>query len=88
MIAATRNSAPMVASVALIAFSKPISLVRCATVTSIMFMTRMPATARLIAAMPETPSVSAPSGWLHLSGFTWQVNLDAKFRHKNIKIII
>ncbi len=43
------------------ALSRPISPVRCETDTSITFMTRIPATARLMAAIPATPSVSAPS---------------------------
>ncbi len=51
----------MVPPLAPSALSRPISLRRCATDTSITFITRMPATARLIAAMPATPSVSVPS---------------------------
>ena len=51
----------IVAAVAPRALSRPISPVRCVTDTSITFMTSMPATARLIAAMPATASVSAPS---------------------------
>ena len=43
------------------ALIRPISGVRCVTDTSITFITRIPATARLIAAMPATPSVSVPS---------------------------
>ena len=51
----------MVPPLAPSALSRPISLRRCATDTSITFITRMPATARLMAAMPATPRVSAPS---------------------------
>ena len=42
------------------AFSRPISAVRWVTETSITFITRMPATARLMAAMPATATVSVP----------------------------
>ena len=43
------------------ALSRPISPVRWVTATSMTFITRMPATARLIAAMPATPRVSVRS---------------------------
>ena len=58
--ASVRNVARIAPALAPSALSRPISAVRCVTETSITFITRMPATARLIAAMPATPSVSVP----------------------------
>ncbi len=59
--ASARKAQRMSAPVAPSALSRPISPVRWATATNITFITRMPATARLIAAMPPTARVRAPS---------------------------
>ena len=55
MAASARKARRMVRPVAPRALSSPISAVRWVTATSITFITRMPATARLMAAMPATP---------------------------------
>ncbi len=55
-----KNCSRIIRGVAPKAFLNPISRVRSVTVTSIMFMTPIPPTTKLIAAIPDNPIVKVP----------------------------